>query len=208
MSKNILKERGFTLNNIELIKNKLREMLDEERYIHSIGVMDCSLKLADFYKYSPEKAFLAGLLHDCAKCLPEHELLKNAINSGIVIDNVMLNQKELLHGPAGKYIANKFFDINDEEILNAIAFHTTGRPEMGILEKIIYLADIIEPNRNFEGVDYLRKCAFENLDLAVIKAMDSTLRYVLDLNGLIHPLTILARNHLIISLNNEWERKK
>lgn len=183
---------------IEAIQLKLKDLLDEQRYIHSIGTMKVATELALIYEEDKDKAMLAGLVHDCAKCLKKQELLNCAFKSGIVIDNIMVNQPELLHGPAGKFLANNLFHIEDEDILNAVAYHTTGRENMSRLEKIIYVADLVEPSRKFEGLDTLRKVAFENLDRAVILTMDNTIKYVLKKGGLLHPLTIFARNQLIL----------
>ena len=188
---------------IEQIKDKLKELLDEKRYVHSIGTMQCAVKLAERFDEDAQKAMIAGLVHDVAKCLDRQQLLNCALKSGIVIDNIMRSQIELLHGPAGSYLARKLFGIEDVDILNAIAYHTTGRENMSKLEKIIYVADLIEPSRQFEHVERLREKSFENLEKAVVMAMDNTLKYVIDRGGLIHPNTIYARNWLILRESGE-----
>jgi len=187
------------LIDIEKIMNHLKYMLDEKRYIHSIGTMEVSIKLADRYDVDKSKAKIAGLVHDCAKCFKDAELLNYAMKSGIVIDNVMLNHRELLHGPAGKYMAETVFQIRDQDILNSIAYHTTGRENMSKLEKIIYVADLIEPSRCFDGVEKLRKLAYVDLEKTVGCAMANTINYVIKMGGLLHPLTIFARNQLILN---------
>ncbi|WPX09952.1 bis(5'-nucleosyl)-tetraphosphatase (symmetrical) YqeK [Anaerocellum danielii] len=188
---------------IEYIKEKLSELLDEKRYVHSIGTMEYAVKLAERFGEDARKAMIAGLVHDVAKCLDKQQLLNCALKSGIVIDNIMKNQIELLHGPAGSYLARKLFGIEDVDILNAIAYHTTGRENMSKLEMIIYVADLIEPSRQFEQVERLRKKSFEDLEKAVVMAMDNTLKYVIERGGLIHPNTIYARNWLILQESGE-----
>ncbi|WAM30710.1 bis(5'-nucleosyl)-tetraphosphatase (symmetrical) YqeK [Caldicellulosiruptor naganoensis] len=189
--------------NIDTIKEKLKELLDEQRFVHSLGTMEYAVLLAQKFGEDVQKAMIAGLVHDCAKCLEKEELLNYAFKSGIVIDNIMINQPELLHGPAGSYLAKQLFEIYDSEILNAIAYHTTGRENMTKLEKIIYVADLIEPSRKFKSVEILRKKSFEDLDKAVIMAMDNTIKYVIEKGGLIHPSTIFARNQLILKESGE-----
>jgi len=188
---------------IEQIKDKLKEILDEKRYLHSIGTMEYAVKLAERFSEDVQKAMIAGLVHDVAKCLDKQQLLNCALKSGIVIDNIMRSQIELLHGPAGSYLARQLFGIEDIDILNAIAYHTTGRENMSKLEKIIYVADLIEPSRNFERVNILREKSFEDLEKAVLMAMDNTLKYVIERGGLIHPNTIYARNWLILRESGE-----
>ncbi|AZT90453.1 HD domain-containing protein [Caldicellulosiruptor changbaiensis] len=189
--------------NIDTIKEKLKELLDEQRFVHSLGTMDCAMMLAKRFDEDVQKAMIAGLVHDCAKCLKKEELLNCAFKSGIVIDNIMISQPELLHGPAGCYLAKELFGIYDSDILNSIAYHTTGRENMTKLEKIIYVADLIEPSRKFKSVELIRKKSFENLDKAVVMAMDNTIKYVIEKGGLIHPSTIFARNQLILKESGE-----
>ncbi|MEZ0536150.1 bis(5'-nucleosyl)-tetraphosphatase (symmetrical) YqeK [Caldicellulosiruptoraceae bacterium PP1] len=186
------------MNDIQNYLIILENLLNKRRLQHSLQVMKISEELALHYNCDKQKAIIAGLLHDCAKCLETDVLLNYAKNSGIFIDKIMVSQKELLHGPAGKYVAEKIFLINDVDILNAIAYHTTGRENMSLLEKIIYVADIIEPSRCFSGIELIRELAFKDLDKSIIKAMESTLKYVFDLGGLVHPYTINARNQLIL----------
>lgn len=125
--------------NIDTIKEKLKELLDEQRFVHSLGTMDCAMMLAKRFDEDVQKAMIAGLVHDCAKCLKKEELLNCAFKSGIVIDNIMISQPELLHGPAGYYLAKELFGIYDSDILNSIAYHTTGRENMTKLEKLSML---------------------------------------------------------------------
>ena len=132
---------------IEDIQNKLRKNLKGSRFIHTLGVEYTSVCLAMKYEEDLEKAELAGLLHDCAKELPEKKMIKICRNHGEKISKMEFEQPFLLHGKAGACIAKDKFGIEDEVILNAIRYHTTGRPAMTLFEKIVFVADYIEPNR-------------------------------------------------------------
>ena len=133
--------------NIQDIQNKLRKNLKGNRYIHTLGVEYTSVCLAMKYEADLEKAELAGLLHDCAKELPEKKLIKICRDHGEKISTMEFKQPFLLHGKAGACLARNKFGVEDEEVLDAIRYHTTGRPAMTLLEKIVFVADYIEPNR-------------------------------------------------------------
>ncbi len=127
------------------IKERLKKDLTEERYYHTLGTAECAKELAEKYGLDSEKAYLAGLLHDCAKCFPTEKLLE-IINKNLDIDeSEMLNYKTL-HAPVSAYIAQKDFGINDEDILSAVRCHTLGKLDMSDFEKIVFLADKIELN--------------------------------------------------------------
>ena len=127
------------------IKKWLKENLNEERYLHTLGTADCAKKLAKKYNLDEEKAYLAGLLHDCAKCFSKEKLLDIIKKHLNVEESEMLNYKTL-HAPVSAYIAKTEFNVEDKEILSAIRWHTLGRLEMSDFEKIVFLADKIEPN--------------------------------------------------------------
>ncbi|WP_077368048.1 bis(5'-nucleosyl)-tetraphosphatase (symmetrical) YqeK [Anaerosalibacter sp. Marseille-P3206] len=182
---------------------KLNEDISEKRYIHSIGVMETCVKLAKTYGVDEGKAELAGLLHDCAKYKEKRNLLKMTIDFGIILDNVMKYNTKLIHGPLGAEVARRTYLVNDEEILNAIKIHTTGKENMNLLEKIVFIADYIEPNREFEGVKEIRQLAFKDLNESIIKAMDNTIKYVIDGGSLLHLDTVKARNYLKLEKNLE-----
>lgn len=143
---------------INQLKSKL-ENLNPNIYHHCVSTMEESEKLASIYNVDIEKARIAGLLHDCAK-------------------KMIKGQDNLTHSKSGAEMARNIFGINDEEILNAITYHTTGRENMTLLEKIIFIADKIEPRRSYEGVEELREIAYNNIDLAIIKSLESTISYV------------------------------
>ena len=132
--------------NTDCIKKTLKESLSEERYNHTLGTADCALKLAKKYGLDEKKAYLAGLLHDCAKCKSNDELLKIIKQELKNIDEGELQNYKTLHAPVGEYFARTMYNIDDSEILNAIRYHTIGRVNMSLFEKIIFLADKIEEN--------------------------------------------------------------
>lgn len=183
--------------------DKLKEDIGPKRYEHSIRVMDTSIKLAKYYGCNVDKAALAGLLHDCGKLQGKINLLKIAYKFDIILDNVIEHNEELIHGPLGEVLANRIYSIDDEAILNAIGSHTTGRENMSLLEKIVYLADVIEPGRKFEGVAEIRDLAYKNINKSILFAMDRTIMFTLSKGSLIHLDTIKARNYLIIQENVE-----
>lgn len=179
------------------LEEKIIKDIGEKRYNHSVRVMETAIKLAEIYNTDIEKAKVAGILHDCAKIADETNLLKRTNDFDIILDNCMEYNHELIHGPLGAKIAKEEYGIKDEEILDAIYYHTTGRENMSILDKIIYIADYIEPKRNFPGVEEVRSLAFEDIDKSLILAMEKTIIFLIEKNKLIHPDTIKARNYLI-----------
>lgn len=180
------------------MKEKLKELLTESRYIHSLNVAECAKKLAKIYNLDEEKVYLAGLLHDCAKCL-SNEQMNDYINKyNIELDEYEKDNRALSHAIIGVYVAKYEFNIDDIEILNAIKYHTTGKDNMTLLEKVIYIADLIEKDRRFEGVDELRNLVLnKKLDRAILNSLNNTIRIVIKRNQLIHPRTINARNFLV-----------
>ncbi len=189
----------------EDIKEKLRTMLSPHRFAHSLGVEDMAVRLAERYGADVEKVRIAALVHDCAKEIPEEELIDRAHEYGLQLDEISIVEKALIHGPLGAKIAQAYFGIDDEEILHAIALHTTGGKDMNLIDKIIYLSDFIEEGRKYDGVAYLRELAFEDLNTALIKSFDNTIQYVVSLNSLLHPNTIFARNSLLMETRKMGE---
>ena len=184
--------------------DKLKSDIGTNRYNHSLRVMEVSKELAIKYGCSVEKAALAGLLHDCGKLQGDINLLKMANDFDIILDSVMENNHELIHCVIGAELAKREYNVEDEDVLNAIRYHTTGRENMSLLEKIIYIADLIEPGRNFEGVERLRSLAYKDIDECLLSALNNTIKYVIDNDKLIHLDSIKARNYLLIQKDMEW----
>ena len=175
----------------------LKNNLSEYRFKHTMGVAETARKLAEIYGADTDRAYVAGLLHDCAKEHSCDEMLVILDKHQYKPDNITKQSAALLHSIAGAYMAEKLFNI-DDEVFDAIAYHTTGKPDMSLLTKIIYIADFIEPNRAFCGVDEVREMAYKNIDDAIIKACDTVIVHTVSKGGLIHPNTINARNYLLL----------
>lgn len=161
------------------IREKLKNHLSPKRYEHSIGVEYTAAALAMCYGKDMIQAQLAGILHDCAKNIPHEELIKLCKKAGIELDQEQLHSPQILHAVYGPYMAKKEFGIEDEEVLSAIRWHTTGGSDMSVLDQIIYVADYIEPGRKYiEGMDEIRKTAFRDLPLSVYKITQNTIDYL------------------------------
>jgi predicted HD superfamily hydrolase involved in NAD metabolism len=147
------------MKDIEYIKKDLKESIGNKLYNHCVNVMNTAVDLAVHYKVDVEKARISGLLHDCGKLYNK-------------------NIGNLEHADLGAEIAKGKYDVEDNEIINAILYHTTGRENMTMLEKIVYIADKIEPNRSYDRVDEIREMAYSNIDKAIMKSFESTFGYL------------------------------
>jgi len=185
---------------IEEIHDKLKQSVSSHRYTHILGVIDAAIYLARKYGENEDSAYIAALFHDYAKDFSKEQLEEYTRQNNLEVDEIMSTAYQLLHGKVAAHIARYKFNIDDQNILNAIEYHTTGRKEMSKLEKIIYLADFIELGRTYIGVDDLRIIAEENLDNAVLTALNNTINYVLSMGNLLHTNTIEARNQLLLEL--------
>ena len=164
---------------IEKISKKLMKELDEDRYRHTQGVMYTSAALAMRYGADLKKALLAGLLHDCAQCIPGHTKIKMCEKYNLEISEIERKNPSLLHAKLGAYLAKDKYDIEDEEILMAIRSHTTGRPGMSLLEKIVYIADYMEPGRKeLPNMMDVRHLAFEDIDKCLYRILRDSLVYL------------------------------
>lgn len=163
------------------LKKDLKKELDDSRYEHTMGVMYTCAALAMRYEYDLEKAMLAGLMHDCAKCIPNAKKLKIADKNHLETSELERKNPFMLHAKLGAFLAKEKYDIDDEEILDAIRFHTTGKPDMTLLDKIVYIADYIEPKRDkAPNLSLIRRLAFEDIDRALLKILEDTLSYLGD----------------------------
>ena len=182
--------------NILKMQKKLKKYLDEMRFWHTLGVMYTSASLAMRYGVDIEKAQVAGLLHDCAKCIPNDKKLKICKQNNIPVSDIERKAPFLLHSRLGAYIASEKYGIKDPEILNAIEFHTTGRAQMTMLEKIVFTADYIEPMRNkAANLASIRQMAFEDINLAVYTILKDTLTYLEKEKICLDNQTIVAYNY-------------
>lgn len=172
------------------IEKQLKKELDKERFTHTMGVMYTAAALAMAHGADMDQALYAGLLHDCAKCIPNEEKLSLCEKYQISISDAERKSPSLLHAKLGAYFAKSIYGIEDEVILHAIKVHTTGEPGMNLLDKIIYIADYIEPNRNqAPNLTAIRKLAFQDLDKTMEKILSDTLQYLTEKGEEIDPLT-------------------
>ena len=169
------------------LKREIRKVLNKERYIHSLGVSNTAVKMAKIYNINTSKAYIAGLLHDCAKNLSKSKALQKCSDYDVELDDFERSNRALIHAKLGERVAAAEYGITDESILLAIKWHTLGRPGMTTLEKIIYVADVIEPSREFDGIESLRELAFEDLDKAVIECTNATIAYNEKKGKPVHP---------------------
>lgn len=184
--------------NINEVKKYVEEILPNKRMKHTEGVRETALKLARKYGCDEKKVETAALLHDVGKYLHRDVLVDIIKFEDKNKKRILEKDAQIYHGFGSAYLAERDLGITDLEILDAIKYHTTGREGMTLLDKIIYIADYIEPNRSFQGVDEIRNLAFERLDESVLKAMNNTIKHIIDNNGIIESDTILARNYFLM----------
>ena len=192
MSKLNFKNTFSPLSSEELVAREKAKM-DDKRFQHCIGVSEISRKLAELNNYDPDKAALAGFIHDYAKQIPNEKFIEVIKKQGF--DQDLLNyNRAIWHGIVGTYFIETELKITDPEILTAIRRHTTADTEMTTLDKIVFVADFIEPHRDFPGVEEARKVAFANLDQGVGYELAHTLDFLVKNRQKIYPKTLAAYN--------------
>lgn len=174
----------------------VKTRMPEKRYIHTIGVMETAIQLAEKYGENVESAETAAILHDIAKYSDIDWMKQIVIENGLDLRLIDWGA-EILHGPVGAWIAENEFSIEDQDILNSIRFHTTGRANMSTLEKIIFVADMIEPNRAFAGVEKLRKKANKDLDKAMNACIRHSIKFLVKTKQPIYPVSIECYNDCV-----------
>lgn len=179
---------------LEEIKERLKSTLKPQRYAHSLSVADTAVKLAEKYGADADKAYLAGILHDCAKNYSDAELFELLDKYNIEPDYVCRRSAALLHGFVGAEIARDIYGIDDAQIYDAIYYHTIGKADMPLLTEIIYLADGIEPLRNYPSADIIRAEAQKDLHRAVLMYTEANIKFVLEKGALLHPAAVETRN--------------
>lgn len=183
---------------IDEMKVYLKNNLIENRYIHVLGVVETAIKLAKINEVDEKKAEIAALAHDIAKNMTIYELKEIIDKNNIELSYDEEENQEIWHSIVGPIVAKEVFKIEDEEILSAMRWHTTGKENMSKLDKVIYMADMIEPNRNFKGVDVLRRETFKDLDNGVLQGLNHTIKYLLNKDVPININSIKARNYLLL----------
>jgi len=185
-------------NKYETYRAILREKLDDYRYVHSINVSETAAELAKKYGADEKKAYEAGLLHDVMKNAQEDEVFSLLEKYGVEMTELERKNPKLWHAIAGSVYCRYELEIDDEEVLSAICYHTTGRAGMSLLEKVIFVADFISADRNYSGVDEMRARAEESLDSAMEEGLRFTIEELSSLNRCIHPDTVNAYNDVLL----------
>lgn len=180
----------------------IRFKLSRSRFKHSIQVANTAREMAARYGFDEERAYLTGLLHDYAKGISGQELIDLAEDYGIELDPIDREVPDLLHGPVGACLLADELDIDDQELLHAVSAHTLGCLDMNDLDKIIYLADMIEPGMDYPGMERLRCLTLRNLDYGMLLGLETTIKYCLERGRLLHPRTVEVRNQYLRLLGN------
>ncbi len=176
---------------LEQLRDSMKMVLKPSRYRHSVGVEEVACDMAVIFGYSSENASIAGILHDCARDLPDEELLRECEERHLAVSDVERQCPYLLHGKVGAAFAKEKYGVTDSAVLSAITYHTTGRPAMSLLEKIIFTADYIEPNRKpLPRIAQLREAAYSDIDLATFLVLQNMLKYLRETKAVIDTLTV------------------
>ena len=179
------------------IQKQLKLTLPPERFEHSIRVTKIAEQLAIHYQADNHKVQIAALLHDCSRFLDPDQMLKKAEELKFLIDPVQKKEPKLLHARLSAYFAKHQFGVSDQEILRAIESHTVGNNNMSLIDKIVYLADHIEDERNYKGIEKVKRLAFENLDQAVVESLNSMIDFIRSQDSPVHKKTIESRDRLL-----------
>lgn len=186
--------------NLENLREATRKQMPEKRWKHTLGVVSTAIKLAERFGGDPFKAELAALLHDYSKAWPI-DRMEVIIREQHLPEELLHFDKELWHSHVGAWAVRSEHQITDEEVLDAIRYHTSGRIKMSQLDKIVCLADYIEPGRDYPAVSKIRKLAKDSMEEALVAGFDSTMQLLIERGKKIFPLTMLARNDLIEQIN-------
>lgn len=168
-----------TVEIMQKLRKELSKELKPDRLEHTLGVAYTAANMAFVHSENIEKALIAGMLHDCAKCMDFDDQIKLCEKNKIEVTDIERRNHSLIHAKAGMVLARTKYDVYDTDILNAIRYHTTGREDMSLLEKIIYIADFIEPNRKIlEDMDVIRKEAYTDIDRCLAHILHNSVAYL------------------------------
>jgi len=193
--------------NLDDYKKIIKSRMSDYRYTHSVNVSKEAVRLAKKYGADTEKASLAGILHDITKETPKEEQLQIMTDGGIILDNVQKNSSKLWHGISGSVYIRDVLNITDEDILNAVRYHTTGRAGMSLLEKIIFIADFTSAERDYNGVKTMRKKADKALENAMLYGLQFTLKDLSKRAMIIHPDALACYNEIVIKYSTKGTAK-
>ncbi len=176
---------------IQKVITELENSLDSKRFAHTMGVAYTAACIAMRYDYDMDRAYWAGLLHDCAKCLSHKQRLAYCAEYGLPVTEVESSNPALLHAKVGADMCRRKYGIEDDEIYNAVLYHTTGHPNMSMLDKIIYIADYIEPNRcEAPNLENVRRQTFTDIDTALRTLLSDSVKYLESSSKAIDPMTM------------------
>ena len=185
-----------TIEISQKLRKELEKQLKPDRFDHTLGVAYTSASMAFVYGADVQKALIAGMLHDCAKCMSHEEQIKICEKNKIEISDIERRNHSLLHAKVGMYLAKAKYEIDDPEILGAIRWHTTGKEDMSLLEKIVYIADFIEPNRKeLEDMDIIRKEAFTDINRCLSHILHNSVIYLKTIGKECDDTTMNAYNY-------------
>lgn len=187
-------------SDLEKLRKEMEKTLEPKRYEHTLSVAYTAANLAAVHGLDVDKALVAGMLHDCAKCLSHKKQVTLCSKNNMQLSELeALEDSPLIHAKAGSILAKEEYGIGDEDILNAIYYHTTGRPQMSPLEKIIYIADYIEPGRKHvkrtaeekraDRLNQIRRMAYRDLDETLCNILSDTLDYLNERGGYVDSMT-------------------
>ncbi len=185
---------------IDIIQGRL----SKKRFQHSLQVAQVAAQMARQFGLDEEKAYLTGLLHDYAKGMSSEELLSIATEHNMIEDEVDREIPDLLHAPVGAWLLRQELGLADEEMLQAVTHHTTGALHMSELDKIIYLADMVEPDRDYPGLERLKCLALRDLNRGMLCGLESTIQYCLEQGRILHPRTIAVRNYFLKLVKDDY----
>ncbi|HEX3037673.1 MAG TPA: bis(5'-nucleosyl)-tetraphosphatase (symmetrical) YqeK [Oscillospiraceae bacterium] len=185
----------------------IKPLLSEKRYIHSVNVAKEAVRLAKRYGANPEKAEVAGILHDIMKDTPPDEQLKMMMRFDIILTDVERDAQKLWHAICGAAYIEQELQISDRDILDAVRYHTTGRANMTQLEKVIFIADFISADRDYDGVERMRKAAEISLEQAMLEGVVFTIQDLSERFKPIHPDTVSAYNWVVLDFEDKVKSK-
>ena len=192
----------------EQLKLLLKNRLSEKRYIHSLNVAEASKRLAALYGADENKAYTAGLIHDCCKDTPAGEQLSYMLGNSMELSECEISSAKLYHAMCGSLYVKNEYGVTDADIINAVRYHTTGRKNMSLLEKIVFIADFISDERDYNGVEVMREKAGRSLDEAIVEGLAFTIKDLIDKGVLLHPDTIDAYNDALLNLIKKQRQEK
>lgn len=191
------------MNRDEYFTTIIRSRLSAKRFEHSMNVAETARQLAEKFGADPEKAYTAGILHDSCKDLPKSEQLSYLVLNDIPLSVCELAAPKIFHARCGRLFAERELGVTDEDILNAIRYHTTGRANMSVLEKVIFIADFISAERNYDGVEIMREKAAESLEEAIFEGLSFTIKDLINDEKAVHTDTVDAYNDALIYLKKQ-----